>query len=49
METDQKGQLRGRKDGESVKRRRRIKVEHDRSGAVGRRRGKRRLWKNGKQ
>jgi len=42
METDQKeGQLRGRRGGESVKRRRRrMKVEHDRSGAVKRRGGK---------
>ena len=50
METDQnEGQLRGRRDGESVKRRKRMKVEHDRGGAVERKGWKRRLWKNGKQ
>ena len=48
METDQKeGELRGRRDGESVKRRRRrrrrVKVEHDRSGAVERRGGKKKI------
>lgn len=38
METDQKeGELRGRRDGESVKRRGRVKVEHDTSGTVERR------------
>ena len=31
-----------------MKRRRRVKVEHDRSGPVERRGVKRRLWKNGK-
>jgi hypothetical protein len=47
MEKDKKGELGGRREGESVKRRRRVKVEHDRSSAV-ERKGEKRLWKNGK-
>ena len=43
METDQReGELRGRRDGESVKRRGRAKVEHDTSGTV-ERRGKKKV------
>jgi hypothetical protein len=50
MEMDQKeGELRGRIDGESVKRRKRVNAEHDGSSSVERRGEKRILWKNGKQ